>query len=887
VALAPGTRLGSYEVIALIGAGGMGEVYRARDTRLDRTVALKILPQSLAPDSHFRERFDREARAISHLDHPHICTLYDVGEHEGTTFLVMQYLEGETLETRLNKGALPLDLALQFAIQIAGALDTAHRAGIVHRDLKPANVMLTKSGAMLLDFGLAKSTRVEADPGISTVTTTSPSLTAAGTILGTFQYMAPEQLEGRAADTRTDIFAFGAVVYEMITGRKAFVGASQASLISAIMGDEPPSIATLRPLAPALLEHVVTRCLGKKPEDRWQTAHDVMKELQWIAAGGAQVTAPPPIGALAGRTRWLWIAAGVVVGLLVASVAMLIYPQVPQDQETMRFAIETPELAARSMIAVSPNGRYLVFSARTSPLAATYSLYLRSMDVIKPQLIPETEGGTSPFWSPDSRHIGFFAGGKVKRLDVSGGAPQTVCAAPSPVGGAWNRDDIIVFGSQSGPLKRVSASGGEPRDLTSLNGSEKIHGFPVFLPNGRQFLYEAAEGVPVPSVSLIVGSLDSKQRIVVLQAASNVLYAAPGYLLFRRDRTLFAQRFNAERLALDGEPTPIAEDLGGNPVLGSFMAGTFGVSATGVLAYQTGLGGEQSQLAWYTRAGARLGSVGDPGDYHGIALSPDDKRVAVHLHEPPMGGDIWVLNIDRGYTARLTTDPSHHITPVWKHDGSAVAYASESDNASGIYQQSADSADTAHQLLRSDLAYPEDYSPNGRYLSYFQGGPRGPIINLLPLTDAGKPQPFTNKTGFQEALSKFSPDGHWIAYMSDESKRDEVYVQKYPERSKKYSISTNGGQYPRWSRNRKELFYMTDDGRIMVVDVQEDATKFDASAPRMLFKTAAALTGHVGLHYEYDVTGDGQRFLVNERLTPVNQVAPLTVVLNWSVLLKK
>jgi serine/threonine protein kinase/Tol biopolymer transport system component len=881
-----GARLGPYEVVAAIGAGGMGEVYKARDTRLDRTVAIKILPAALAEDPQFRDRFDREARAISQLDHPNICTLHDVGEQHGTAYLVMQYLEGETLEARLKKGALPLDQALAIAIQVASALATAHRAGIIHRDLKPGNIMLTKSGARLLDFGLAKATGVGVAAGLSMLPTTPAGLTAQGTILGTLQYMAPEQLEGHEADARTDIFAFGTVVYEMMTGRKAFQGSSQASLISAIMSAEPPLAATLQPLTPPVLEHVLARCLEKKPEDRWQSAHDVMKELQWIAAGGASsgAIAMPTPGHRLGRSTL--VAAGLIVGLVLASAYVSWHTPAPKDAPQTKFTIPTPELASPAGLSLSPDGQHLVFIARSSPSAM--SLYVRSMDAVEPHLLTGTEGAAFPFWSPDSQHVGFVANGMIKRVEVGGGPPRTICAAPTAVGASWNSDGTIVFGNYPGVVKRVSASGGEPSDVTALSGKEIGHAFPFFLPDGSHFLFTAVETTsPQFLPTLRAGSLDSKTSTLVVRALSNFVYAAPGYLLYHREGALFAQPFSVKRLTLEGEPHQIADDVA---IESNGIFGDFAVSSAGSLVYHSVTSAGLSQLVWYDRTGRRLAAVGTPAQYRGIALSSDNKRIAVHLHEQTTGGDIWLLDVDRGTLTRLTTDRSHHITPMWSRDGAAVVFAANRDDGIfGFYRQPSNGIGNDELLLKSKLsAFPEDYAPNGQFIAYSQASsPTAFNVNVLPLMGDRKPQNVTNGTEFLQGLSKISADGHWFAYISNETRRFEVYVQQYPERTNKVQISTNGGLYPRWSSNSKELFYLSQDGTLMVVDVRENTANFQASTPRMLFKTTAVLTDHFGFHYEYDVTTDGQRFLVNEPVTPANQPSPLTVVLNWQAALKR
>jgi serine/threonine protein kinase/Tol biopolymer transport system component len=881
MALTAGTRLGAYEIVSLLGAGGMGEVYKARDTRLDRTVALKILPPSLASDPQFRERFTREGRAISQIDHPRICTLYDVGEQDGTSFLVMQYLEGETLEGRLKKGALPLDQALQFAIQIADALDKAHRAGIVHRDLKPGNIMLTKSGAMLLDFGLAKATGVGAAAGLSMLPTTPPGLTAQGTILGTFQYMAPEQLEGHEADARTDIFAFGSVLYEIVTGRKAFQGGSHASLISAIMSAEPPPVATLQPLTPPSLEHVLNRCLAKKPDDRWQSAHDLMKELQWIGASGSQVSA---IGVAPSRRRvsWAWVGASIAIALLLGAVGGALYPRHMPEPLRSRFPITTPTLQTPAFPSISPDGRHIAFVARNP--SGTFSLFLRSLDSLEAQPLGGTDNAAQPFWSPDSRSIGFVAQGKLKRIDVSGGPPQAICDVATFVGGTWNSEGTIVFGSYPGPLKRVSASGGEPVDLTTIDVArhEAAHSLPSFLPDGRHFLF-----ANYPPSEVSVASLDSTERKPVMKGGGNVSYVAPGYLVFPRNGTLLAQPFDANRLSLSGEPVRVADNVSD---LAAANLSDFSVSNTGILVYRSGAAGALGQLVWYDRAGKPLGPVGSPGEYRGISLSPDGRRVAVHRHQDPGGGDIWLLDLERDTFTRFTSHPSHNMEPVWSHDGQRIAFASDRDGGPfNIYQKDANGAANEELALQTKnaITIAGDYAPDDQSILYVDIATNA-NLSVLPLTGDRQPKPFLT-SAFNEILARFSPDGRWIAYVSDETGRFEVYVQRYPERISKIRISTQGGSYPRWARSGRELFYLSPEAALMDVDINTNGRDIGAGKPHALFSTRALLEDHgsAPLTYAYDVRADATRFIINERLAPSNQGSTLTVVLNWMAALKR
>ncbi|HSS45480.1 MAG TPA: protein kinase, partial [Thermoanaerobaculia bacterium] len=553
--LAAGTRLGPYEITGALGAGGMGEVYRARDTRLERTVAVKVLPSHLSASPEVRQRFEREAKTISQLSHPHICALYDVGREGDTEYLVMELLEGETLSERLAKGPLPLEQTLRYGIETADALDKAHRQGIVHRDLKPGNVMLTKSGVKLLDFGLAKAMAPPAPRGSLTALPTQQGLTQEGTILGTFQYMAPEQLEGKETDTRSDIFAFGAVLYEMATGRKAFSGSSQASLITAIMSSEPASISSVQPMTPPALDRVVKTCLAKDPDDRWQTAHDVMLQLKWIAEGGSQAGVPGPIVARRkSRERLAWGMAAVAFLMALAAVSAFLYLQDRREAPRMvRSSILLPEKLRFDLgtvpVAVSPDGRRIAFAA--SDAEGKKLLWVRSLDALSAQPLAGTDGACCPFWSPDGRFLGFFASGKLKKVEASGGPAQTLCDAPNNRGGTWNRAGEIAFAPAArDPIQRVPSSGGAATPATKLDSSrgEISHRWPFFLPDGRHFLYFAMGafyGPKAVSNGIYVGSLDSQERRLLLRADSNVAYAPPGYLLFLRERTLMAQPFNA------------------------------------------------------------------------------------------------------------------------------------------------------------------------------------------------------------------------------------------------------------------------------------------------------------------------------------------------------
>jgi len=868
--LVAGARLGPYEIVSSIGAGGMGEVYRARDTRLERTVAVKVLPAHFADAPERRARFEREARAVSSLNHPHICTLHDVGHQDGIDFLVMEYLEGETLADRLKKGPLPTDAVLRYGIQIADALDKAHRQGVVHRDLKPANVMLTKSGAKLLDFGLAKLKGPEMSAGsmLSALPTGEKPLTEAGTLLGTFQYMAPEQLEGRDADARTDIFAFGAVVYEMATGRRAFEGKSQASLIAAILEHEPPPITTLQPMTPPALDRVVRTCLAKDPDERWQNAHDLTAELKWIAAGASEAGMPATVVERRRRSERGWMAATALMVVALMALALAYLRRAPAEPVPVRLSLARPAAAPYEYFdsaALSPDGRRVAFVSYTAD--AKTVLWLRPLDALAARPLPGSEGASMPFWSPDSRSLGFFAEGKLKRIDAGGGPPQVLCEAPSPRGGAWGREGVIVFASSEAGLYRVPATGGTRATATRLLPREEAHRWPAFLPDGHHFVF-LGDAAKTEDHFLRIGSLDSEDSRDLMGAVTNAVYAPPGYLLFVRGRSLLAQPFDAKHLRLTGEPVALAEALVESAGNHRFE---FSVSDTGLLTYRSA--NLDRQLTWIDRSGRRLASVGDPGRTAYVELSPDQRRVAfVTEDQDGRDADIWIRDLARGLTSRLTFDPASDSSPVWSPDGSRIAFRSMRTGLGDLYQKSATNPGEEELLFKSaETASPVSWSPDGRFLLFeVYAASANTDLWLLPLATPAKPEPFL-KTSFDENSPQFSRDGRWVAYASDESGRSEVYVRAFPASSTKWQVSTGGGWRPRWRRDGRELFYLTAVGRLMAVSVQA-AGRFEASDPRELFRVQAG---------DYDVAADGQRFLVAVETEDLS-ASPITVVLNWT-----
>jgi eukaryotic-like serine/threonine-protein kinase len=778
--LPAGSRLGPYEILSAVGAGGMGEVYKAKDTRLERTVAVKVLPSHLSENAEFRQRFEREAKTISQLSHPHICTLHDVGNQDGVEYLVMEFLEGETLAVRLAKRPLPLEQVLRYGIQISDALDKAHRQGIVHRDLKPGNVMLTKSGLKLVDFGLARL----AGPALGSIvsslsvvpTQAEMGLTTRGAILGTFQYMAPEQLEGREADARTDIWALGLVLYEMSSGKEAFSGRSQASLIGAILKEEPPPLTQRQPTTPPALERAVRTCLAKDPDDRWQSAHDVAAELQWIAEAPGGVAARGPRSKSDGLLLW---ALGAAVGLLTLTLTLVLTARRPAEQPlVVRAAIPVPEGTGVDSISLSPDGRLMAFAGSSSE--GPTRLWVRPLDSDTARELPGTEGAKYPFWSPDGHRLGFFAEGALKKVDLMGGAAETLCPASQPRGGSWNRDGVIVFAPNTGSgLYRISASGGTPTALTTLDAKrrEGSHRWPYFLPDDRHLLYYARSGQQENSAIYAV-SLDSREVRRLMAASSNAAYAPPGYLLFERGGKLVAQQFDARTLSLGGEPVAVTEDVAYD---GGPFRSLFTVSQNGVLAYQTAAG-YTTRIASLDRSGRRLAVLASSENSYNLALSPDDKRLAVSRFASQRGSrDIWLYDLLRGTSSRLTFGSGAEVNPLWSPDGSRIVFGSDLEGVYDLYQKPATGSAREELLLStSQPKYADDWSPDGRHIVFESLDPdNSSDLWVLGMTGEQKPAPFL-RTNADEREARFSPDGRWLAYASDESGRPEVYVQSFP-----------------------------------------------------------------------------------------------------------
>ncbi len=922
--LSAGTRLGQYEIISPLGAGGMGEVYRARDTKLGRSVAIKVLPEAVATHPDRIARFEREAKVLASLNHPHIAALFGMEESAGRHFLVMELVEGETLAERIaspnasGRGHLRVEDALKVAIQIAGALEAAHECGIIHRDLKPANIKITPDEVVkVLDFGLAKATEGDrAGQDLSQSPTVSFGGTREGTILGTAAYMSPEQARGKPVDQRTDIWAFGCVLYEMLTGRLAFSGETVSDAVAAILSREPDWLA-LPAETPESVRRLLRRSLEKDPKRRVHHIADARIELeetlpQPSASGHLMSTdLSAPIvtnGARArARVRLAWIAAATLsVAAIIAALALGRVGFIDRsavDARVYRSSIILPEgtqipgdrssanLGPAGRFALSPDGRRLAFVARRDA-AGLSMLWVRPLDAVVAQSLAGTEGATYPFWSPDSRFVAFLAQGKLKKIGVAGGAPLTLCDASLGATGAWNRDDVILFTPKGGsPLYRVSASGGTPSPVTTFDAAngDAQHWFPFFLPDGRHFLYSTLGSKRVGATDprgVYVGSLDPKESsTLLLQDGSHAKYAE-GHLIFLRGTTLMARPFDANRRELHGEAEPLAEQVQTTSGSVTGAAGAFTVSETGVLAYQTGSGVVRSQLVWFDRGGKQIGLLGDQADYSDVELSPDGRRLAVSVLDPAAGTrDLWLYDVKRELRTRFTFDSANEFESIWSPDGDRLAFA-RSKGSVDLYEKPS-SGGSEDVLLEGGLGkFPSDWSPNGRFILYIAGGAaiaRSDLL-VLPLFGDKKPFPFL-ETSFTETRGRFSPDGRWIAYASDESGQFEIYVARFPEPGERRRVSTAGGVWPRWRRDGREIVYLAPDNTLTAATVNGEVARFEVGAARPLFAVRPRPQVTLG-DYPYDVSADGKRFLVNTLVEETTSSA-ITLVVNWTAGLKK
>jgi serine/threonine protein kinase len=887
-----GSKLGPYEIVSAAGAGGMGEVYRAKDTRLDRIVAIKVLPGHLSSDPALKERFEREARAVSALSHPGICTLHDVGTQDGVDFLVMEFLEGETLEQRIEKGPLPAAEILRIGGEIAEALEKAHRQGIIHRDLKPSNIMLTKAGAKLFDFGLAKrgDTNTLAS-ALTEMTTSQKKLTSEGSIVGTFQYMAPEQLEGADADQRTDIFAFGEILYEMAAGQPPFKGKTKASLIASILSSEPAPLTSLQPLTPPGLDRIVRICLEKDPDERFQTVHDLKLQLQWLSEGGSLAGVPAPVAHRRKHRETLaWALAGALL-LVTAVSAFVVWRVTSTPPQVLHASILPPEKAnlvaigiGGSPAVISPDGKMIVYGAMGPDGRAL--LWLQRLDAITPQPLSGTETGTYPFWSPDSRYLGFFTQSALKKIDVTGGPPQTLCDANQGRGGAWNKDNVILFGLREGSLMRIPAAGGPPVAITKLNraNNEGTHRWPLFLPDGKRFLYMSGpNGNDNNRNVIMLGSLDGKEDRQVLGASSNVQFAE-GYLLYRRENTLMAQPFDAKKADFTGDPVPLIEHIRFD---GSVSRAIFSTSDTGILVYQSGLANAGSKLVWFTRAGKSDGALGDIGLFYNVGLSPDGKRLATTLVEGTASStDVWMYDVNRRIRTRFSFSPDREFIPVFSPDGKQVVY-NEDVGARGyvVKLRPADGSAPEQAITKTN---PQnlaalDWSRDGKYLLCVgrgQGTNSGALdIWALPMGGDRTAFPVLQDEFIKDS-AMFSPDGKWVAYQSNESGRDEVYVAPFPGPGAKFQVSNNGGRLAKWRKDGKELYYISLDQKMMAVPVTLNSASVEPGAPQELFPVRVPPIRAV-----YSVGPDG-RFLINT-IGEATDTVPISLFTNWSSTLRK
>ena len=894
MALTSGTKLGPYEIKDKLGAGGMGEVYRACDTRLGRDVAIKVLPERFISSSDFRQRFEREARAISSLQHPHICVLYDVGHDDvAGEYLVMEYLEGESVADRLKRGKLPLADLLKIGMQVAGALDKAHRQGVVHRDLKPVNIMLTKSGAKLMDFGLAKPVASSVTGGAGSAPLLSAAVTAtggagpgspitqAGAIVGTIHYMSPEQIQGNEADARSDIFALGATLYEMATGARAFEGKSQLSVASAILEKDPEPISKVQPLAPAALDRLVAQCLAKNPDERLQSAHDVGVGLKWISE--APVAAASDRRDLDRRSKlqralpWALAAAGVLAAIILGGLwlRLLLAPS-----SSVHSYILPPDKATFNpygTAAISPDGRRIAFGATGS--AGRPILWVQPLNSGTAQPLAGTEGATYLFWSADSRYLGYFAGGKLNKIDANGGPPQALCDAPTGRGGAWNQEGIIVFASdQAGGLMRVDAAGGTPVEVTEPGARMTLYHWVSFLPDGKHFLYSSFS-VSGADRGIYAGALGSKEQVLVLHIDSKGIYAPPGYLLFVRDGTLMAQRFNTSKLAVEGDALPVAGHVG---------VSRFSVSGSGVLLFQEGGIGTASQLIWFDRTG-KQGELALPETerYSDPMLSPDGSKLAVTIADSPATSNIWVIDLARKTKTRITFGPGSNRLPVWWPDGRSIVFGSNRDGGYAIYRRAADGSGADEKVLETPGSELEPYSvsPDGRYIAYqfFMGSQaRANDVWALPMFGDRKPFPVVN-TPFNEVDPAISPDGKWVAYLSNDTGQYEVYIKPFPSGEGKWQVSTTGSRgLAVWRGDGKELYFLSIGGKLTAVEVREKGASLELGTPQELFQANTfSMTGT-----PFAASADGKRFLINGTTAQVAS-QPLTLITNWTADLKK
>ena len=896
MAIRTGERLGPYEILSAIGAGGMGEVYRAHDGRLNRDVALKVLPEVFATDPDRMARFEREARVLGALNHPNIATIYGLEEFESGRALVMELVDGPTLADRIAKGPIPLDETLPIAKQVAEALEYAHDRGVIHRDLKPANIKVTSDGTVkVLDFGLAKALMdepVAADPRDSPTLSMAPTMT--GVILGTTAYMSPEQAKGKPVDRRADLWAFGVVLYEMLTGKPLYSAETAAETLAFVMTKEP-TFDGLPSTTPAGVSNLLRRCLEKNPRQRLQHIGEARIVIEGVLSGAAPAFQPVAAQRQHNLARFVAALAAALLVALAGTYFFIHFRQTRPQERSIRFEIAPPEKTALSMFRLSPDGRYLAFTALGGGRS---QLWLRSLDSLQAQALQGTDDASYPFWSPDSSYIGFFAQGRLKEISVTGGPPQTLCEAPAGRGATWNNDGVLLFAPNlTGGLYRVSAAGGVPVAETKLttSGSSDSQRYPEFILGSGYYLYtyqtEKAE-----TTGIYVGSLGGKPPVRLLPDSSNAIYVPPlapsqrGHLLFRRGNSLMAQPFDPNRLQTTGDMFPIAEQVGVSLQAGN---GAFSASDSGLLAYRIGGTVGNRELIWSDREGRRISTVTKPAEISSEALSPDEKEIAVSISGSSGLIDLWLQETGRGVMSRFTFESGISAAPIWSKDGSRLVFSFRPGVSLNftLVQKAVSGTGKEELLWHAGLnGYPWDWSPDGKFIVYSDYADKTNYdLWLLPLAGEHKPVPYL-QTPFNEAHGQFSPDGRWMAYASDESGHTEVYVQTIPVGGGKWQISTSGGDYPRWRRDGKELYYITADGKLTVVPVKTrnaSSSAFEAGPSQPLFGIEP-LGNLIISRYPYQPAADGQRFLVNVPSGGEGAGAtPITMVLNWQAVLNK
>ena len=886
-----------YQILSVLGEGGMGEVYRARDTRLDRAVAIKVLPASFASDPDRLRRFELEAKAIGALNHPNILTIHDTGAHQGTPYIVTELLEGRELKELLDDGPLPLRQALDYARQIAQGLSAAHEKGITHRDLKPANLFVTTEGRVkILDFGLAKLKPVRLVGGGDTKTMMQTPQTEPGVVMGTVGYMSPEQVRGQVADHRSDIFSFGIILYEMLTGRRAFQGDTFAEVMAAIVKEDPLDISAANPLIPAPLERVTRHCLEKRPEQRFQTASDLGfaieavsvfsdSQQQLVLKAAPESEVEKAEATIFKRERFAWLAVSLLLAAALIS-TMLFLRKPPQESRVTRLSIPLPKdtgtLSSQAPdLALSPDGGRLVFSASTGK---TRQLWLRSLDSFTTQPLAGTDGADSPFWSPDGNSIAFFADNKLKKIDTRSSVIEIICPAGAGRGGDWSQNGVILFCAGDGAaLSRVNAAGGKPEVVTELNATlgETNHDYPSFLPDGEHYLFHL---FGKDNHGIYVGSLNNKDHKMLIPLSpdaansTRAVWSASGFIVYALNRnTLLARAFDPDRLELMGEPLRIAENvivsLTGNARFTTAVNGT-----SSILAYLQNKEMDIAQLTWIDRSGKRLGEAGTAEPWTSFALSPDDAAVALIRNEPNRLNSLWQLNLAQGTTTRVVTDTdSTNFFPVWSPDGEQLAFASARNSALNLYLKRTAGTAPEERLLETRFqTYPLSWSPDGKFLIYAMGDPQTRTdIWSLPLTGERTPQALL-QTKADERGAKVSPDGNWLVYVSDETGVAEVYVTTFPQPGRAWRISKSGGNNPSWRADGKELFYLSGK-QLMAVSVNNGGTEFQSAAPHSLFEIE-------GINYA--PSKDGQRFLTSV-VTERAPTPPINVALNWTAEVKK